>query len=209
MSDFSKFGISHSPGGSGGILQPKLTYKFRVTFSGFGDGNLLRELTQGVQKITRPSFKHDVATVHSYNSRIHVAGKHEWEDVTLTCRDSLDNSVIAATGAQIQKQFNHYEQLSAVSGMDYKFGMEIQTLDGTDANPVDIWVLEGCWLTNVKYGEADYTQTNALQLVEMTIKFDNAYHAEGGSSLPTVGGAPFPEDLGGASGGILGSGGFS
>lgn len=197
MSDFSKFGVHAVIGGSGGILQPKLTYKFRVTFDQFGDGNLLRELTQAVQSCSRPSWSQEEVEVHSYNSRVRIGGKHDWDALTLSCRDNLDNSVVSAVGAQIQKQINHFEQTSAIAGADYKFTMEIQSLDGTHGAPLEIWLLEGCWLTASNYGEADYTSTGDLQLVEMTIRFDNATQIDGGSSVPTVGGNPFPEEVGG------------
>lgn len=209
MSDFSKFGVHAVVGGSGGILQPKLTYKFRVVFDGFGDGTLLRELTQAVQSINRPTWSQEEAEVHSYNSRIYVGGKHAWETIELTCRDNLDNSIVSACGAQVQKQVNHYEQTSAIAGADYKFRMEIQSLDGTHGAPLELWNLEGCWLTNVAYGEADYTQVADLQTVVMTVRFDNATQLDGGSQVPTVGGNPFPEDAGGFLGSILGSSGFN
>lgn len=208
MSDFSKFGVHAVTGGSGGILQPKLTYKFRVTFDGFGDGNLLRELTQSVNTVSRPSWTQEEVEVHSYNSRVRIGGKTDWEALTLTCRDNIDNSVVAAVGMQIQKQFNHFEQTSAISGSDYKFRMEIQSLDGTHGAPLEIWNLEGCWLQSVNYGEANYEDTNAMQTVEMTIRFDNATQLDGGSSVPTVGGNPFPPTVEAATG-IIASSGFA
>lgn len=209
MSDFSKFGVHAVVGGSGGILQPKLSYKFRVIFDGFGDGTLLRELTQAVQSISRPTWTQEEAEVHSYNSRVYIGGKHAWETIELVCRDNLDNSVVSAAGNQIQKQFNHFSQESAVAGADYKFRMELQSLDGTHGEPLELWALEGCWLTNVAYGDADYTSTSDLQLVTMTIRYDNASQIDGGSAVPTVGGDPFPTDPSGFLGSILSSAGFN
>lgn len=208
MSDFSKFGVHAVAGGSGGILQPKLTYKFRVILDGFGDGNLLRELTQAVQSVSRPTWTQEEVEVHSYNSRVRIGGKHDWETITLSVRDNIDNGVISAIGSQIQKQFNHFEQTSAIAGSNYKFRMEIQSLDGTHGAPLEMWNLEGCWITNVNYGEANYEDTNAMQTVEMTIRFDNATQLDGGSSVPTVGGNPFPDAVEGL-GGIIASSGFN
>ena len=143
-----KFGVPIE-GSRLGILQPKLKYRFRVILTGFGAGGRTDELTQNVVSVTRPTFSMEEVVVHSYNSRAYIAGKHEWNAISLSLRDDITNSVAALVGQQIQRQFNHFEQTTAVSGGDYKFDAVIQVLDGTNAEPTEQWELEGCMLQEV------------------------------------------------------------
>ncbi len=195
MSATSKFGVQVA--GAGGVLQPKLPYRFRVRFYGFGlDGTSTNKLEQNVEKCSRPKFKQEEVVVHSYNSRVYFGGKTEWEAINVTVRDDITNGSISVIGEQIQKQFNFFEQISAISGSDYKFRMEIETLDGTHAESLETWNLEGCWITNVTYPEGVYTETNKYQSIDMVIRFDNATHLAGANgNVVTDGGQPFPDDV--------------
>lgn len=197
MSDLSKFGVQPAPG-VGGILQPKLEFRFRIILSGFGtSGADTTKLVQNVQSCTRPQSTQAEVEVHSYNSRIRVGGKTDWSALTLVVRDDITNGSVSLIGQQLQKQFNHYEQTSAISGSDYKFRMEIQSLDGTHGSPLETWNVEGCWLTDVTYPGGDYTSTDGISLVEMTVRFDNASHIAGNNeNVVTDGGDPFPADIG-------------
>jgi hypothetical protein len=208
MSDFSKFGIHPTVGGPGGILMPKLNYRFRVIFDGFGKGDLLRELTQNVEKVARPTYTQDPVEIHSYNSTVKIGGKHKWNTITISIRDDLQNSVAAAVGAQMQKQVNHFEQTSAISAADYKFRLEIQSLDGTHGDPLEYWNVEGCWLTEVKTQEGDYADSKQ-SLYELTICYDNATQLAGASVVPTVGGDPFSAGITDIFKGVASSAGFS
>ena len=61
MATLSKFGVPiDGSTGRGGILQPKLKYRFRVRFTGFGSvGQSPLKLTQQVMNITRPKVYHE------------------------------------------------------------------------------------------------------------------------------------------------------
>ena len=184
----SKFGVPLA-GERLGILHPKQSYRFRVLFSNFGNlGGTMKDLTQNVVKVSRPQLS-DVSKVdlHSYNSRAQIAGKHLWGDITLSLRDDITSASAKHVGAQMQKQFNFFEQTSAVAGVNYKFKMEIQELDGTDGDPLEIWVCEGCFLTQVNYNEHDYGSSDEM-LIDLTIAIDNATHIRGpaGSADPMV-----------------------
>jgi hypothetical protein len=197
----SKFGVPLD-GSRLGILHPKQSYRFRVLFKNFGvQGADLKELTAGVKTVTRPqiSSTNDVM-LHSYNSIGKIAGKHEWGDMTLTVRDDLTSAVAKHVGAQMQKQFNFFEQTSAVAGINYKFSMEVQMLDGTDNEALEAWVCEGCYLKGVEYGEHDYESSESM-MISMTISIDNATHIAGpaGTVDPMV-----PEGVAGIDGRTFG-----
>jgi len=172
----NKFGVPGPDGdvGRGGILQPKLKYRFRVITNDFGPTNEQKNLTQQVMTVTKPKLNFDEVQIDSYNSRAWIAGKHTWEMVTLTVRDDITNSVSKMVGYQMQKQLNHFEQTSPAAGTNYKFQMNIETLDGGNDVVQERWTLEGCWLQNVDYDSLDYAAGADMQIITMQVRFDNA-----------------------------------
>ena len=107
---------------SQGLLMPKLPYRFRVTLYGFGvSGAPTTELTKQVMSVERPKPSFDEIKLDVYNSTVKIAGKHKFDDIKLVVRDDMTNVVTNIVGQQMQKQFDFYEQASAVSGLDYKF----------------------------------------------------------------------------------------
>lgn len=198
-----KFGIPLN-GAKLGILQPKMQYRFRVELFDFGDGGSTLALTQNVQSCTRPQIEYEPIEVHSYVSKSYYAGKHTWSEVNLVLRDDITNAVVSKVGQQVQKQLNHFEQTSTVAGVNYKFNMQIQMLDGTNNDELEVWVLEGCFLQGVKYGDVDYTVSDYVT-VELTVRYDNATHIVGPNSNDgtTVGGDPFPNNPSGTGGTVI------
>jgi hypothetical protein len=169
--------------GRGGILQPKLKYRFRVRFTGFGSvGQSPLQLTQQVMNITRPKVSHEEVPIHSYNSISYMQGKHTWEAITITLRDDINNNISKLVGGQVQKQMNHFEQTSAISGSRYKFGTKIEILDGTSDTELEQWDLEGCFLQNVDYSDGDYAVSEPVQVI-LTVKYDNAIHTAPGDTI--------------------------
>jgi len=193
MADLSKFGVVLD-GTPLGILQPKQKYRFRVTFQSFGVNQGLREMTANVVTCTRPKVTFEEIKLDAYNSVAWIQGKHGFETIEMKLRDDITNSVVSSVGAQVQKQLNFYEQTSAVAGVNYKFGMTIDSLDGTDNDALESWDLDGCWLTGVAYDEGDYA-SGETQVVTLTIRYDNATQVAGPNTNDgtTVGGNPYPD----------------
>ena len=163
--------------GNQGLLMPKLKYRFRVTFLGFGVTSPSTELTKQVIDCARPNVQFENQTIDIYNSKVHYAGKPSWQPITINLRDEVTNSVSRLVGEQLQKQFDFAEQASAASGIDYKFVTQFQVLDGGNgANAPQIletWELYGCFLSEVNYGDMNYGTSEAATIA-MTIKFDSA-----------------------------------
>ena len=194
MATLDKFGVPLN-GTKLGILHPKQSYRFRVVLNNFGNGNNLREMTQNVIKCARPTFKQEEIALHAYNSIGYIGGKADWDPIEFSVRDDITSSVASAVGAQLQKQFNHFEQTSAVAGINYKFTMEIHVLDGTDNDALEQWNLEGCWVTGVNYGEHAYESSESME-ISMTLRYDNATQISGPNNNDgtVVGGDPFPDE---------------
>lgn len=180
MATKNKFGVplTTTQGSQGGILMPKLKYRFRVTFLGMLNGERAVELTQNVQSVTRPAVTYEEVVVDSYNSKVYMHGKHTWDPVTIVIRDDITNSVSRLVGNQVQRQVNHYEQTTPVAGGDYKFTTKLELLDGTSATPTETWELEGCFIQNVNYSDTDYSANDPVQ-VTLAIRYDNALHLDG------------------------------
>lgn len=197
-----KFGVPID-GVKQGMLQPKLAYRFRVVFQNFGVNNFLRELTANVMSVTKPKLTQSPIPVHSYNSVAYAIGKHEWQTITLDVRDDVTNAVTSAVHAQIQKQLNHFEQIGPVAGVNPKFSMQIHTLDGTNAEEMESWQLDGCFITDIDEGTFDYAQGTEFMKISMTIRYDNATLLAGPNTNDgtTVGGDPMPNLLDGFTGG--------
>jgi hypothetical protein len=178
-------------GGTQVLLMPKLKYRFRVTLLGFGVA-AATELTKQVQEVSRPKVNFEEITLDVYNSKVYLAGKHTLEPITLTLRDDASGEVQKLVGQQIQKQFDFMEQASARSGIDYKFTMRIETLDGGNANltanVLETFELYGCFVQNADYGEQNYA-TNEHMTVALAIRYDNiAQFAAGAASVSPIGG---------------------
>jgi len=160
-----------------GLLMPKLKFRFRVTLENFGVSNPKSELTKQVISVSRPSVQFDPIELDVYNSKIRLAGKHSWQDMSLTVRDDAQGQVTRLIGEQLQRQLDFYEQASAAAGTSYKFLTRIEMLDGGNGaftpNILETWEVYGCYLKNVDYNEMDYKTSDAMD-IKLTITFDNA-----------------------------------
>ena len=174
-----------------GLLMPKLKYRFRVSFENFGVSTPRTELTKQVIDFARPSVSFEDMTIDIYNSKIRLAGKHTWEDVTVNIRDDAGGQVAKLVGEQLQKQMDFVEMASAASGIDYKFITRCEILDGGNGTStptvLETWELYGCYLTSVNYNDLNYGES-APVTIAMTMRYDNALQTPIGSGLgATVG----------------------
>lgn len=179
-------------GSNSSLLMPKLQYRFRVLLDNFGttggpDGT--REISRQVVDVTRPNLNFEQMTIDAYNSRTYLAGKHTWEPVTLTLREDANNNVQKIVGQQLQRQFDFFEQQSAVSSGSYKFQTRIEILDGgngTDgANVIDRFQLVGCYIESANYNTLAYATSDAVT-TSLTIRYDNAVQF-GGDDITGIG----------------------
>jgi len=160
-----------------GMLMPKLKFRFRVVFENLGVSTPRSELTKQVIDFTRPSVTFENIDIDVYNSQIRLAGKHRWNDITVNVRDDASGTVARLVGEQLQKQVDFHEQSSASSGVDYKFTMRCEMLDGGngvhEVKVLETWEIYGCFLTEVNYNELNYAESSPVQ-IQMNIRFDNA-----------------------------------
>lgn len=174
--------VNNTPG-SQGLLMPKLKYRFRASFFNFGVDKTTQELTKQIVDIKRPNVNFNPITIEVYNSKVFLQGKPEWQETTVNFRDDATGAVSKLVGQQIQKQFDFHEQSSARSGIDYKFQLVYDILDGGNGNTtpsvLESWELDGCFLSSVDYGDMAYNSSEPVQIA-CNIKFDNAIQTVGG-----------------------------
>lgn len=172
-----------------GLLMPKLKYRFRTVFENFGVSTPRTELTKQVMDFTRPSVSFDDITIDLYNSKMRMAGKHTWEDVSVNLRDDAGGNVAKLVGEQLQKQYDFMEQSSASSGIDYKFLTRCEILDGGNgantASVLETFELYGCYLESANYNSLSYS-TNDPVTVALAIRYDNAIQSPQGTGVGTA-----------------------
>ena len=191
----NRFGVP-MPNGTGiGILMPKLKHRFRLLTYGFGViGETQNTFTQQVVTAGRPNIQFNNTPLHSYNNITYIAQKPEWQTIEITLRDDITNLITSMVSAQVQKQKHHYTQSAAAAGVNYKFSMNIDTLDGTvngtNDSVLESWFLEGCYLEQVAYDSLDYGSSDAV-MITLTVRYDNA--TQGDEDI-----LPYPSNFTGA-----------
>lgn len=171
-----------------GAYQPKMANRWRVTFSNFGGGADSQPISMQASKATRPKITYEEVEIHRYNSRVWVAGKHNWDPMTITIHDDVAGLATSVIQAQHQRQqwIVGAEGLYLATAPDasaYKFGTTLALLDGGQ-NVIEEWKIEGCWLREVDYSEVAY-ETNAALDITMTIRFDLARQTVGNFTAGT------------------------
>ena len=192
ISTLSKFTVplaNDQSSASQGLLMPKLQYRFRVVLENFGVSTPRSELTKQVVDCSRPNLTFDNITLDVYNSKVYMAGKHTWDPITINIRDDVNNAVSKLVGEQVQKQFDFFEQASAVSGIDYKFVSRIEMLDGGNGastpNVLETWELYGAYIESVNYNTLAYATSDPVTIT-LNIRYDNAIQTPQGTGIGTA-----------------------
>ncbi len=174
---------------SQGLLMPKMKYRFRAVFENFGVSTDRVEMTKQVSDISRPNLNFNPFVIEVYNSKVNLVGKPSWEPVSVNLRDDAGGNVSRLVGEQIQKQFDFAEQSSASSGIDYKFVLKFEMLDGGNganaATVLETWELYGAFLTTVNYGEMNYGTSEAA-MIQLSVTYDNAVQTPAGTGVGTA-----------------------
>jgi hypothetical protein len=172
-----------------GMLMPKLQYRFRVAFENFGVSTPTTELTKQVIDCARPNLSFEDIELPVYNSKIRLAGRHTWENITVNIRDDASGQVQKLVGEQLQKQFDFFEQASAASGIDYKFTTRIEILDGGNGanvpNVLETWEVYGCFVQSANYNTLNYATSDPVTIA-LTIRYDNAVQSPRGTGVGTA-----------------------
>lgn len=197
-----------------GIYHPKHKNRWKATFTGLGGSRILpnpaaaissagisNAVTMQVTKMARPSLSWEKNTLHRYNSIAYVAAKHSWEPISISLEDDVNSRASLAIQNQVEKQqlliggsggvaiggaiqgSPNFLQPAAVAS-EYKFACELAMLDGGD-QILETWVLQGCWLEKVAYGDVDYSEGGQV-MIELSLSYDHAYQIISGTDYGTA-----------------------
>ena len=131
-----------------------------------------------LKTVSKPGFT-VTESEHKYlNHTYYYPGRVEWEPVTLTLADPI-NPDMAATMAQIlassgytpAQSSNDTSTISkqqAVAALGNQ--IEIQQID-SEGRAVETWKLVNPFITDVKFGDLDYTGDEMSQ-IDITIRYD-------------------------------------
>jgi hypothetical protein len=138
--------------------------KFRWVFSIEGIDAFL------IKTASRPNITISEQEIHFINSRRYVAGKSNFDAVTVTLYDP-----IAPSGAQQVMEWvrTHFESVSGRAGYAdfYKRDCQLKMLDPV-GTVVELWDMKGCFLTNANFNDLDYSAEDPSE-ISLTIRFDN------------------------------------
>jgi hypothetical protein len=140
--------------------------------------------------VTRPEVSFEEIKLAVYNSTVKLAGRHSFADAKLTVRDDVTGAVSKKVGEQLQKQFDFYEQSGAASGIDYKFMMRVEILDGGNGaytpTILEAFEFHGCFLKAAVYQGGDYTSNDPMDIA-LTVTYDNAVQVDAAGALSGLG----------------------
>jgi len=120
-----------------------------------------------VQKFKRPSMKINSVAIDYMNERNYVAGRYNWEELTISFLDPIGPS----TSQQLMEWVRlHAESLTGRMGYaaGYKKNILLKALDPTGIE-VEKWFLEQCMITSIAFGENDYG-SDELTNIELSIQ---------------------------------------
>jgi hypothetical protein len=159
-----------------GIYHPQHKNRWNLEFQRIGgDASALR-----LQAITvdRPKLEFEKITLDRYNTRAYIAGKYTWQTINVTFESDMGGYVVTTIQEQLEKQQhiianNAFPYMEAAShGEDYKFGLVMKMLNG-GGFAVETWLIDGCYLENVDWGDLDYAASETVKVV-CTISYDHA-----------------------------------
>jgi len=118
---------------------------------------------------SRPSFQQESITIDYMNTKRYLAGKAEWQEMTISLHDP-----IAPSSAQRVMEWVRLAH-ETISGRDgyaafYKKNFQLVGLDPVGA-PVELWEVRGAFITAATFGDYDYASAEPMQ-VEITVRPD-------------------------------------
>ena len=160
------------------LADPKRKYRFKLT--------MFEEVAWYVKSVSAPSY--EITSVeHSFSDHtFYFPGKIKWSDVEVTLVDPAgDDDVVHKTlelirlaGYKLPKreELDSTGQNSAfltftkeqLVNNNGKVTLETQDAEG---NVVEKWTLNNAFITNVKFGDFDYSSDD-LREISLTVKYD-------------------------------------
>ena len=122
-----------------------------------------------VTSTSRPKAKINTTEIPFLNTSTYVAGRFTWEEISVQFKDPIGPS---ASQALMEWFRLHAESVTGRMGYaaGYKKNVELEMLDPTGV-VVEKWILEGCFLTSLNFGDLNYSQ-DELATIDAELRMD-------------------------------------
>ena len=122
-----------------------------------------------VSNAARPTITMKETEIPFLNTSTWVVGRYIWETISVTLRDPIGPSASQAVMEWVRLAS---ESVTGRQGyaVAYKRDLVLEMLDPTGA-VVQKWILKGCFLTNVDFGDLSYGQ-DELSTISATLRPD-------------------------------------
>ena len=122
-----------------------------------------------VESTSRPKLKIASVAIPFLNTETYVAGRFNWEEVTVKFRDPIGPSASQAVMEWIRLCAESVTgRMGYAAG--YKKNVDLEMLDPTGV-VVEKWILEGAWLTGYDGGTLDYSSDKIVG-ISSSIRMD-------------------------------------
>lgn len=144
-------------------FQPKQQHRFFMTIDG------IQAFT--IKAAARPTIAINPITLEHINLKRYVAGKAEWQPITITLYDPV---VPSAAQSVMEWVRLHHESVTGRDGYAdfYKKDVNIEIL-GPVGDVVEQWDLKGTWIINANFQTLDWGSDDTLN-IELELRFDYA-----------------------------------
>lgn len=123
-----------------------------------------------IKNVKAPTFTDGVIKLDHINSYRKIRAKREWSDIDMTLY-----SPIAPSGAQAVMEWARlgYESVTGRAGYSdfYKKDLTLNVI-GPVGDVVGEWILKGAFLTKGDFGQFDWTSTDGLVDIQITVAVD-------------------------------------
>jgi len=119
----------------------------------------------------RPKMKIESITIPFVNSKRYLAGKFEFEEMSITLHDPIAPSASQQVMEWIRLTF---ESVSGRAGYAdfYKRDIQLKLLDPV-GTVVELWDIKGAFLTSADFGDLSYEDEKTVE-IKLNMRFDNA-----------------------------------
>ncbi len=162
---------------------PKRKFNFEVSIT--GQGSVIQNYY--AKTVTKPSFTVNAAE-HAYlNHTFYYPGRVTWNDVSVTFVDPGGGdsasgglvSMLEGMGYNPPQNPADNTTISKSKSVTALGDVNIRQLD-EEGNILDEWVLLNAWLTEVNFGDLDYSSDDLVEIT-CTVKYDFAKYSEAAS----------------------------
>jgi hypothetical protein len=122
-----------------------------------------------VESTARPHIQINATEIPFLNTKTYVASRFEWETISVKFRDPIGPSAAQALMEWVRL---HAESVTGRMGYaaGYKKDVDLEMLDPTGV-AVEKWILQGCFLTDVKFGDVGYDKDD-IMTIDATLRPD-------------------------------------